>query len=306
MNNKLKRIETPEYTLWVSDDKIKLKDWYVHNQSPKGLRVWQNNTDFIPMDAKKIIAYQPKNNASELLPIVQYGNMTFKELNGDGSYYECIDCEVQTLRSGEFLKSQGVELYKNNAPELDLPLLPNFNICPHCKNGSLELVKGVEPYNTDHYQCNHCDSTYNDLSVEDDVEKLINKQISNFEHDLKESISTYVKQRCEGAIFGLARLKESYKAATKLFTEDDLIQLAGELSFKWGSGEIKDLGSSIGWSERYIQSLKQSKVPKWFVAETEDVFHSPSPIGMSVDTILKTTTINGKIYLKGYYDSKIY
>ena len=37
----------------------------------------------------------------------------------------------------------------------------------------------------------------------------IDKQISDFRHDLRESTSIHVKQNCEGAIFGLMRLKES-------------------------------------------------------------------------------------------------
>ncbi len=33
-------------------------------------------------------------------------------------------------------------------------------ICPHCKEGELEYISGVEPWSTEHYQCNRCDSTY--------------------------------------------------------------------------------------------------------------------------------------------------
>jgi hypothetical protein len=39
----------------------------------------------------------------------------------------------------------------------------------------------------------------------------IDKQISDFKYDLKESTSTFVKQNCEGAIFGLNRLKQFKK-----------------------------------------------------------------------------------------------
>ena len=42
-------------------------------------------------------------------------------------------------------------------------------------------------------------------------EEDIDKQISDFIHDLKESTSSYVKQNCEGAIFGLKRLKQFKK-----------------------------------------------------------------------------------------------
>lgn len=39
--------------------------------------------------------------------------------------------------------------------------------------------------------------------------QLIEKQISDFTHDLKESTSNHIKQNCEGALFGLNRLKQS-------------------------------------------------------------------------------------------------
>jgi hypothetical protein len=42
-----------------------------------------------------------------------------------------------------------------------------------------------------------------------DVNDIVKKQISDFTIDLKESTSTYVKQNCEGAIFGLNRLLQA-------------------------------------------------------------------------------------------------
>ena len=42
-------------------------------------------------------------------------------------------------------------------------------------------------------------------------EEEVDKMISDFKHDLIESTSNYVKQNCEGAIFGLSRLKNSKK-----------------------------------------------------------------------------------------------
>jgi hypothetical protein len=124
MEMKLQIIETPDYILAFSDEEIKEND-IVWNQNTNSIAIYTGHGSMEWW--KKIIAYQSKKNAFELLPIVKYGNMTFKELNGDGSYYECIDCEVQTLRSSEFLKSQGVELYKNKH-ELDLPLLPEISV----------------------------------------------------------------------------------------------------------------------------------------------------------------------------------
>jgi hypothetical protein len=44
---------------------------------------------------------------------------------------------------------------------------------------------------------------------QEDMDDEIKKQIYDFTIDLKESTSTYVKQNCEGAIFGLNRLLNS-------------------------------------------------------------------------------------------------
>ena len=44
---------------------------------------------------------------------------------------------------------------------------------------------------------------------QEDMADEIKKQIYDFTIDLKESTSTYVKQNCEGAIFGLNRLLNS-------------------------------------------------------------------------------------------------
>ena len=44
---------------------------------------------------------------------------------------------------------------------------------------------------------------------QEDMADKIKKQIYDFTIDLKESTSTYVKQNCEGAIFGLNRLLNS-------------------------------------------------------------------------------------------------
>ena len=155
---------------------------------------------------------------------------------------------------------------KGNAPELDLLLLP-------------EIV------------------------VEDDVEKLAEEYV------IDESYLPVYKEECKRAYIN------GYKAATKVYSEEDLRKALSE-SFK---------ASMEGYNitaDEIIQSIKQTKTscfpshclrecsniclypnktPKWFVAETEDLFHSPSPIGMSVDTVLKTTTINSKTYLVGTY-----
>jgi len=38
--------------------------------------------------------------------------------------------------------------------------------CHHCEGGTLTFVEANPPYSGDHYQCEHCDSTYPDFVVE--------------------------------------------------------------------------------------------------------------------------------------------
>jgi len=44
---------------------------------------------------------------------------------------------------------------------------------------------------------------------QEDMADEIEKQISDFQHDLRKCTSTYIKENCEGAIFGLNRLLNS-------------------------------------------------------------------------------------------------
>jgi hypothetical protein len=135
---------------------------------------------------------------------------------------------------------------KGNAPELDLPLLP-------------EIV------------------------VEDDVEKLA------------ESYYTQIRL-AERTAF-----KFGYKAATKVYSEEDLRKAMHFGKF----GEYE----GIQKTQEFIQSLKQ---PKWFVAEMkcgrcyiplkdDDCWSAKECSRNSKNDLLLTTTINGKTYLVGTY-----
>jgi hypothetical protein len=263
----LERIETPDYILAVSDEKIKNDEYYVSwetNSSTEPKERWViyvKSTGLNGNTPKKIIAYQPKNNAPELLPIVEYGNMTFKEVNGDGSWYECIDCECETTRSGEFLKSQGVQLYKNKY-ELDLPLIP-------------EIV------------------------VKDDVEGLAETYASKLYYPIGNSKSEkdWVENQKELIKVGFIN---GYKAATKVYSEDDL-RKAFEAGINYGT---KPYPLNKEFEEEFIQSLKQPKTPKWFVAETVTMnkgYTDKNDYPYQECEVLKTTTINGKEYLVGTY-----
>jgi len=54
-----------------------------------------------------------------------------------------------------------------------MPTMEEQKICPHCKHGGLEFIKGNEPYDTDHFQCSLCDSTFNLEEVEYINKKLL-------------------------------------------------------------------------------------------------------------------------------------
>ena len=109
--------------------------------------------------------------------------------------------------------------------------------------------------------------------VEDEVEKLA------------ESYYTQIRL-AERTAF-----KFGYKAATKVYSEEDLRKAMHFGKF----GEYE----GIQKTQEFIQSLKQ---PKWFVAEMK---HTKSEVFRENDNVpyavLKTTTIKNKIYLEGTY-----
>ena len=142
---------------------------------------------------------------------------------------------------------------KNNAPELDLPLLP-------------------------------------DMVVEDDVESIIDSLlIERGEHPT----------RVRNAIYGEERklAKDTYKTATKTFSEKDLIK-----AMDYGRYNMKH-HTEVGHND-FIQYLKKSKTPKWFVAGTVTMnkgYTDKKDYPYQECEVLKTTTINGKTYLVGKY-----
>jgi hypothetical protein len=71
MNSKFKIVETPDYTLTVSDEEIKPLDWVHDPIRNRAAQIHIVNKKGENFGAKKIIAYQPKNNAPELdLPLL--------------------------------------------------------------------------------------------------------------------------------------------------------------------------------------------------------------------------------------------
>jgi hypothetical protein len=201
METKFKILETEEYTLAVSDEKIELES----------------------------VLLTPYN---EVYKVIGFNGGIPIDVNGNGNL----------LNNRKIIAYQP----KGNAPELDLPLLPD---------------------------------------VEDDVEKLAEEYV------IDESYLPVYKEECKRTYIN------GYKAATKVYSEDDLEKA---IQYSYGLGV---LGLKLNKDE-IIQSLKH---PKWFVAEIEyqnlnGKWGSYYPFASSAkDSRLKTTTINNKTYLVGTY-----
>jgi len=217
MQTKFKIVETLDYILAVSGEKVKENDLFTNehiqiSKCVKSLEKWlKHNKSGI----KKIIAYQPKNNA----------------------------------------------------PELDLLLLP-------------------------------------EMAVGDDVEKLAEKL--NIVYTLLKRrglFDTGIEEllKIENLLIQ-ARIEANEKSATKIYSEDDLRKAyqTGE-----GRGRCSKTGvQSYLSEEEFIQSLKQP-TPTWFVAEMEtpytDAFTEDRVRRFYGKPNLKTTTIDGKTYLVGKF-----
>jgi hypothetical protein len=122
-----------------------------------------------------------------------------------------------------------------------------------------------------------------EMVIEDDVEKLADEYTSG------------------NRLFGWWAFVRGYKAATKVYSEDDLRKVQQAILCNQ-----KDAVMNENYAVDFIQSLKQPETPKWFVAEMEqenlgEVFNGHSLNIIWSDPKLKTTTINGKTYLVGTY-----
>jgi hypothetical protein len=167
---------------------------------------------------------------------------------------------------------------KGNAPELDLPLLP-------------EIV------------------------IEDDIRKLaltLYKEPLNKEGEIRTQLVGH-----GSTPFGFNKwfksFKTGYKASTKRFSEDDLKKAIITGIIKMGLWQENEPNVTTGKivvkqleiCDEIIQSLKIPKTPKWFVAEMERVRDwDKRDINGDYEAKLqfKTTTINNKTYLVGHYE----
>jgi hypothetical protein len=231
MKNKFKLVETDDYVLAVSDE-----------------------------DASNSYIYFTGDPTGIFKTGIKY-----KSGNGNYFYQDAITGMSDTYLAEISKKIIGYQP-KGNAPELDLPLLPEEECCEgdgsNC-NGSCCIV-------------------------EDDVEKLAKSAyIKHGVKDDKLSLDEQI-QRSGGFLVGF---KEGYKAATKIYSEEDIRKAMNFGKF----GEYE----GIQKTQEFIQSLKQ---PKWFVAEmtvvSDEIDHIYSG---NIRYGLKTITINNKTYLVGTY-----
>jgi hypothetical protein len=92
------------------------------------------------------------------------------------------------------------------------------------------------------------------------------------------------------------------------YTEQDMINLARNISYEWYSEKLTGILDSAKWTDNYLQSLKQSKTPTHFEADVKfeccnrylncvgcDATHDV------LNLKLKTELINGKETLVGNY-----
>ena len=213
---------------------------------------------------------------------------------------------------------------KNNAPELDLPLLPKIVAENHILEDRIYCVD-VQNYEFDTAPQTWDDEKFmseakiqgNVYSVEGFV-KAFNKTEINQDNLIIRFIKTKMIDISDVKV--LAQLNglnyahsynheifiEGYKAATKVYSEENLKKIREILV----QGALTDMScsSAVVEFDKIIQSLKQPKTtPKWFVAETEqknlgEVYNGHSSNTMWSDIKLKTiTNLQGQTVLVGTY-----
>jgi len=163
---------------------------------------------------------------------------------------------------------------KGNTPELNgLPLLPEIiveddveklalNFCKHLLSGTIIKAKSIN--NLEEYKPKEFELLLGELNLNG-----------------KELFKEFNKN----------------KASAKVYSEKDLKKAFCFYSFSSISQQPYNNEELEETFDRFIQSLEQFKIPRWFVAEKikyadEDLYKV---------TELKTKTINGKNYLVGTY-----
>ncbi len=169
---------------------------------------------------------------------------------------------IQCVGKGSLRDWKKIIAYKpkGNAPELDLPLLP-------------EMV------------------------VEDDAEKLAEQLFPVFQRSTPFGSKYPWIPHKERQAF-----RRGYKTATKVYSEDDLIDLVKQLKdYTCESHNI--LGHDERDAKDFVDIFKKSlKQPKYFIAEIGKTHCDRCPNGF--EEYLVTEEVEGKTYLKGKFTNK--
>jgi len=204
--------------------------------------------------------------------------------NNHGQISKCVKSLEEWLKINQSeIKKIIAYKPKGNAPELDLPLLP-------------EIV--VED-DVEKLACNIYNLAYEEyLHIRENVSQTRELVEAEYEH-----LGLEIPNKYFDVLSFIAGY--NYNSATKTFSEDDL-RKAVEETVSWWEAKTNEKYGKINTSEEFvdelIQSLKQPKTPKWFVAETITMnkgYENSYPY-QECD-IFKTTTINNKTYLVGTY-----
>ncbi len=124
-----------------------------------------------------------------------------------------------------------------------------------------------------------------EITVEDDVEKLVENLYQIETGNWQMNSITSEKRRA---------YIEGYKAATKIFSEEDLrkvIVMARKGKLYQVSESVVNI-DGLYTSDEIIQSLKQPKTPKWFVADVYETKKSDDPF-TSIDVLIKLVRKDG-------------
>jgi hypothetical protein len=282
---KLQRIETPNYIVWVSDEKPKEGDTCLD-----GLEIFTPYEvgDIAVDEFKKIIAYQPKGNTKELdLPLLP--DETLKKV---WKYtHDLSGVEV------------GMKLHCRNGEDYVVTYIDKDECGRLCYwEDNIEIIKQyTEPHNmlTKHpfvaFEYSY------EIVVEDDVEKFVKLDVVL---DLINDQNLHLLSGGSVLIKLQNITNNLHKAAIKTFSEENLKKAYNTNHY---SQEEKEK-----YWEIFKQSLKQPKTPKWFVAEMkcgrcyvplkdDDCWSAKECSRNPKDDLPLTTTINGKTYLVGTY-----
>lgn len=257
----------------TSDEEIKEGDWYYNERLGKVFQaIRKSGYNLIDTEFKIILTTDQdlikdgvqaiddeflewfvKNPSCEEVEvkhkdIIQYGNMTMYDHNGDGSHYFCKNCEVETSRSKEELLNFGVEYYKIIIPKEE-PVLK----CELCK--TYPRLEGT----------NKCESCYS-------VVRHVLEQDPRFKDALLPDLRKK-QETLEEAAEKLYPLLKITNNSSDIFVEEENLQLLGHRrSFikgaKWqaekmySEEEVKEI--LFHRETHYIKTGHHLHINEWF------------------------------------------